>query len=96
MRLQKNCADPIVLTLKSRGADSSVLTVGVRKICDGILVRTLGTACRCVGRMNPHMPWTMDDRIGKTCHENAKNVEEVRIGGAEHRQECLCHKDQVE
>jgi hypothetical protein len=32
MRLQKNCADPIVLTLKSRGADSSVLTVGVRMI----------------------------------------------------------------
>lgn len=39
----------IVLTLKSSGADSSVLTAGVPQTLTAMVVRTLGTACSCVG-----------------------------------------------
>jgi hypothetical protein len=63
MRLHKDCAEHnmpdecvwtrIVLNLKSSGADSSLLTLGGIKIMTATVVRTLGTACRCLGRMNP-------------------------------------------
>jgi hypothetical protein len=63
----------IVLNLKSSGADFSLLTLGVRKIVTATLVRTLGTACRCLGRMNPlQYCGPGDDRIGKS-HEHGKH-----------------------
>ena len=53
----------LLLSLKSSGADSSVLTVGVPQDCDGNVVRTLGMACRCVGGAKSH-PLQKRQRMG--------------------------------
>jgi hypothetical protein len=46
---------PAVLTLKSSGADSSVLTRAFQKLVAAIVgIWTLGTACGCVGGVKSH------------------------------------------
>jgi hypothetical protein len=55
------------LALKSSGADSSVLTRSFHKVAAVMVVRTLGTAYRCVGGVKSH-PLQKRQRMGHPRH----------------------------